>query len=133
MKIVEKETQLIFISRILCHGFRDGPGAIINNEGRKALFQKGDYNVIVVDWSKGADTVNYIEATIRVPQVGEQIAKLTNYIVNLYAETRLNQFGFIGHSLGAHVVGFAGKNVQNGKIPFISNYFKKLINIINLN
>jgi len=105
--------------RVLVHGFRDGPGANVNREGRRALLAKGNYNVIVVDWSKGADTLNYLEARNRIYGVGNTTAQLIDYILKLYPTIQLSSVGIIGHSLGAHVAGMVGKNIQAGKASFI--------------
>uniref|UniRef100_A0A1B0DR54 Uncharacterized protein n=3 Tax=Phlebotomus papatasi TaxID=29031 RepID=A0A1B0DR54_PHLPP len=46
-------------TRILIHGWNGGAGASSNTVVRNAYMQRGDFNVIVVDWGAGAQTINY--------------------------------------------------------------------------
>uniref|UniRef100_A0A336MNC7 CSON014585 protein n=1 Tax=Culicoides sonorensis TaxID=179676 RepID=A0A336MNC7_CULSO len=61
--------------RFIIHGFRDGPNAIVNSRGKRAYLEKGDFNVIVVDWSKGADTLNYLTAKKRIYSIGPIVSE----------------------------------------------------------
>jgi pancreatic triacylglycerol lipase len=97
------------------HGWNgDGSGGV-NSMIRSRYFTLGDYNMITVDWGAGAQTINYITARNRVGPTGAVVAR---FIDNLH-EAGLLRFAethVIGHSLGAHVVGFAGKGVTRGRI-----------------
>lgn len=71
--------------------------------------------MIVVDWGMGAHT-NYLNAVRnRAPEVGGVAASLVKYLESRHA-VDTGQVYIIGHSLGAHVAGFAGKrlNVNGG-------------------
>ncbi len=59
-------------------------------------------NVFSVDWSGGANNINYWKAVSDTVSVGNQIA---DYLIGLGANPDTTQF--IGHSLGAHVSGIA--------------------------
>ncbi|XP_017470529.1 PREDICTED: phospholipase A1-like, partial [Rhagoletis zephyria] len=61
----------------------------------------------------------YAAAVQHVPGVGKQVAGLIDF---LYKEGGLSfeTLQVIGHSLGAHISGFTGKNVQNGRISQIT-------------
>lgn len=64
----------------------------------------GDYNVIVVDWSK-ITLRPYIWAASHVKKVGQYVASMIDFL-----ETQglnLNTTTLVGHSLGAHVMGLA--------------------------
>lgn len=66
------------------------------------------YNVITVDWSEFAKTVNYFKSASRCDKVGIIIG---HFLINLYRldiETP-NNMHLIGHSLGAHVAGVGGR------------------------
>lgn len=54
-------------TRIHIHGFL--PKEEIIDRYRQVYLNAGDYNFIVVDWSEGASTINYISAKNRVNAV----------------------------------------------------------------
>lgn len=105
-------------TRIIIHGFmsnyNDGPNTFL----RKAYMEKGDFNVISVDWSPRADALLYNKVAAKVEDVGRELAAfldLAKEHIGLSFET----LEVVGHSLGAHCAGFAGKNVKNGRIHTI--------------
>ena len=67
--------------------------------------------MIAVDWSHGAG-LPYGQATANTRVVGAQVGKLINFLV---ANTNVtaDDVHVIGHSLGAHVAGYAGQRVHN--------------------
>ncbi|GFQ75594.1 pancreatic lipase-related protein 2 [Trichonephila clavata] len=75
------------------------------------LFKRGSYNVILVDWTWG-NGPNYTESAENTKVVGRQIAFL---IRNIMMQTGVSpdNFHLIGHSLGAHIAGFAGKIIKH--------------------
>lgn len=81
------------------------------------LLKKEKMNVIVVDWALGSSVLNlYDVAAGNTRLVGAQVADLID-VLNRKFHVALNRFHIIGHSLGAHVAGFAGeKLVKSGKI-----------------
>ena len=68
-------------------------------------------NVIVVDWQRGA-ALPYGQATANTRVVGAQIAQLINVLMNSTGAT-VGSFHIIGHSLGAHVAGYAGERITH--------------------
>ncbi|KAG5673485.1 hypothetical protein PVAND_003529 [Polypedilum vanderplanki] len=104
-------------TRILIHGWTTSSEATENIFTTRDFLTFGDYNVIVVDWSVGA-SANYITSRNRVGQAGEIVARLIDFLhQNNYVD--LSNINLIGHSLGSHVAGFTGKNVQSGKVNAI--------------
>ncbi|XP_037958062.1 phospholipase A1 VesT1.02-like [Teleopsis dalmanni] len=106
-------------TRFIIHGWQNNYLSDVNVVLRGALLATGKYNVICVDWSSKAETINYAASVLRVPGVGKQVA---NFIDFLYTSGGMS-FGnllVMGHSLGAHVSGFAGKNVKYGRIHQIT-------------
>ncbi|XP_028403781.1 pancreatic lipase-related protein 2-like [Dendronephthya gigantea] len=69
-------------------------------------------NVICVDWRKGASylTMFYLRAVANARLVGAQIAYLIQ-ILNDVTGVRTKSVHIIGHSLGAHIAGYAGKRL----------------------
>ncbi|CAK7319172.1 Lipase member I [Vulpes lagopus] len=67
-------------------------------------------NIIVVDWNRGATTFLYSRAVKNTRRVAWS---LSGYIRNLLKYgASLDNFHFIGMSLGAHISGFVGKIFQ---------------------
>ena len=67
--------------------------------------------MIVVDWANGAKGPNYIQAAANTRVVGAQIASLILTAESLgYSASR---FHIIGHSLGAHIGGYAGQYLKS--------------------
>jgi pancreatic triacylglycerol lipase len=79
---------------------------------------RDDYNVVVVDWGAGAQTSNYIAARNRVGAVGNVVARMIDFL-DAAGLTSFDKVNIVGHSLGGHVAGFAGKGVTRGRINAI--------------
>ncbi|CAD7079345.1 unnamed protein product [Hermetia illucens] len=94
-------------TRVLIHGWNgdagSGPGTTI----RQAYLNRGDFNVVVVDWGAGAKNANYAIARNNVPTAATKVANFLN-MLNSHG-TSFNNIYLVGHSLGAHVSGLAGK------------------------
>ncbi|XP_070493987.1 pancreatic triacylglycerol lipase-like [Chironomus tepperi] len=104
--------------RFIIHGWQSDQTTALNIFIRDEFLANGDHNVVVVDWSAGAQTINYISARNRVGVTGGTVALL---IDDLHRNGLLNfnNVHIVGHSLGSHVAGNAGKQVTRGRIPVI--------------
>lgn len=96
--------------KIVIHGWSDCGDSKWYGEFKDAYLKKGDYNVILVDWTKPAGalypfSVGYTRDVGKY--VGELIVDLNQTLGVPYENVHL-----IGHSLGSHISGFAGKHVQ---------------------
>ncbi|EZA53331.1 Exosome component [Ooceraea biroi] len=103
---------------IIVHGFLShGQETWISNL-EEALLEWDDVNVVVVDWSAGSNTWNYYKAAVNTRIVGYQISKFIEHITNATIsseEPNVSNWGplhLIGHSLGAHICGFAAKELK---------------------
>ncbi|XP_071054766.1 lipase member H-like [Onthophagus taurus] len=94
----------------IIHGWKCNHESDINNKIRNAVLRKEDVNVFVVDWSKPAGGL-YVLATFSVPKIGKIVGDYINQMITLYQIPK-SQFYLIGHSLGAHIAGCIGANVQ---------------------
>lgn len=74
-----------------------------------AFLDTGDVNVIVVDWNNLANA-NYNTAARGVPDVGRHLGNFLQWLFN-NAGGNWNQLHLVGFSLGAHVVGNAGRTI----------------------
>ncbi|XP_077030833.1 lipase member I isoform X1 [Agelaius phoeniceus] len=100
------------------HGFRPtgSPPAWLGDM-KKLLLSSEDINLIIVDWNRGATTVNYKTAVENCRKVAEI---LKNYIDQmLVGGASLDSLYMIGVSLGAHVAGFVGQKYK-GKLARIT-------------
>lgn len=66
----------------------------------------------------GADTPNYFKARSAIFLVGPLLAKFIDFLV-ANTDITTSDIYLVGHSLGAHIAGIAGKNVTSGKINTI--------------
>lgn len=83
-------------------------------DSERLSFDQGDYNVILVDWRKGAQVplFMYENSASNIRVVSAYLAKLMDMVA---AETGydMSKTHCIGHSLGAQTCGFFGKRVSN--------------------
>lgn len=98
-------------TRIFVHGYYSDTDTL--NKYAEGYLNRGDFNFIAINWLKGAQTINYVKARHRVREVGEALARFIDYLVTL--GLNLDELILVGHSLGSHVCGIAGKNIRWGK------------------
>ena len=102
-------------TKFIVHGFLDHGKKPWIIGMKNALIFRDEVNVITVDWSKG-NGFPYDTAVANTRIVGAEIAKLINAFINNNGASA-KDFHIIGHSLGAHIAGYAGERVQGlGKI-----------------
>ncbi|KAM9088201.1 lipase member I isoform 2-T2 [Megaptera novaeangliae] len=83
----------------------------------RILLDQDDINIIVVDWNRGATTFFYSRAVKNTRKVA---VSLSRYIQTLLKHgASLDNFHFIGVSLGAHISGFVGK-IFHGQVGRIT-------------
>lgn len=81
----------------------------------EALLTKGDFNVILVDWSRGA-TLPYFQAAGNARLVGAQVHLMLK-VLHQHAGMDFLQAHLIGQGVGAHVMGYAGRNLRRDGTP----------------
>lgn len=99
-------------TKVLVHGWGSSVSDDMIQNNKKALLKEGDYNVIGVDWSKLCPAGFYILSRSHVQGVAEYVAKLMGTLIDQGMLT-CEDLHVIGHSLGAHVAGTIGKEMQN--------------------
>ncbi|XP_050421150.1 lipase member H-like isoform X2 [Adelges cooleyi] len=98
---------------VFVHGFQSSPEIWRTAEVRQTLVERMDVNVILVDWSKWSQVNNYEIAVIRSHIVA---AYLANWLSTLHDQRVIKDYDnvtLIGHSLGAHIVGIAGRMLDS--------------------
>lgn len=99
-------------TRFTIHGWHGGANSVVNDPN--GFLKAGNFNHIVVDWSAGAVTFNYIKARNRVPGVAKVVGKFAAFLVNQGA--KWSDIYMIGHSLGGQMAGLVGQYLKEGKI-----------------
>lgn len=83
-----------------------------------AFLKVEDVNVIVVDWGRIARNIIYPVPMISVKDVADYYVKFINTIL-IYGGAA-DKMHLIGHSLGAHISGYAARKVFRGKIKRVT-------------
>ncbi|KAL0851372.1 hypothetical protein ABMA28_007188 [Loxostege sticticalis] len=94
---------------VVVHGWNSTGTSRVNIVVRDAFLDVMDVNVIVVDWSRWAKR-GYPTATVSVPSVGHHVGDFVNWLLR-NGGGNWNNVHLVGFSLGAHVVGNAGRRV----------------------
>lgn len=95
------------LTKFIVHGFsHNGQKQWVKDLTRELLLFD-DMNVIVVDWEIGA-ALPYGQAAANTRVVGAQIAQLITFLHDTFGNDNHNVH-IIGHSIGAHVAGYAGE------------------------
>ncbi|KAJ8704793.1 hypothetical protein PYW08_012113 [Mythimna loreyi] len=103
---------------ILVHGWLDSVTADFNAVLVPAFLSAEDVNVIVVDWSAGAGSINYWTAMTNSVPSGESVGRFINWL-NTATGAVPTMYHLVGHNLGGHQVGIAARNVQ-GTVAYIT-------------
>ncbi|XP_071050523.1 pancreatic lipase-related protein 2-like [Onthophagus taurus] len=95
--------------KILCHGWMDDKKSYWYQPTIQEYLKRGNVNIITVHWGKFAKGL-FGKAVKSVKMVGFSIAMLISDI-SLKYRIHFEKFHIIGHSLGSHIAGFAGKHI----------------------
>ncbi|XP_029346159.1 lipase member H isoform X3 [Acyrthosiphon pisum] len=100
---------------VFVHGFRSSPRTGVVADLGKSLVQYTDSNVVLVDWSKWTQKLDYVDVVFRLPTVATY---LVDWLYSLRDRGIVQSFDdvtLIGHSLGAQLIGYTGHRL-NGTI-----------------
>ncbi|XP_072948094.1 pancreatic triacylglycerol lipase-like [Epargyreus clarus] len=92
---------------VVVHGYNGKGQSAMNTQITSAYLAVADANVIVVDWSSAASGL-YSTSVRAVPSVGQGLGDFLTWLLRT-AGGNWNQMHLVGYSLGAHVVGNAGR------------------------
>ncbi|KAK9719555.1 Lipase [Popillia japonica] len=99
------------------HGYSSSHDSGVTYMTREAILRKGEnVNLFAIDWHIPASQF-YTYAVWSVPIIGRFIGEYVNKMMEKYDITP-SDFILIGHSLGAHIVGCTGANI-NGQVTQI--------------
>ncbi|XP_065073523.1 pancreatic triacylglycerol lipase-like [Ochlerotatus camptorhynchus] len=102
-------------TRLIIHGWNNNGGSPVNVQIRNAYLDRADINVITVDWGAGAQNPNYVTARNHINAVGATVGRFVDFL-NLSGGLSFNNVYIVGHSLGGHTAGIAGKRVTRGRL-----------------
>ncbi|XP_076298872.1 phospholipase A1 [Lasioglossum baleicum] len=94
---------------LFIHGFIEDSEAENVQVVPKAYLDRGDVNVLVVDWGELAFNINYFYVSSQTMMLGKAIAEA---VLKLADVVDLSTLHIIGHSLGAHVAGQVARSVN---------------------
>ncbi|XP_034247851.1 uncharacterized protein LOC117649322, partial [Thrips palmi] len=101
------------------HGFNDKTTNAWVQDLKDALLERMESNVVLVDWASGAQASrNYLQAASNTRVVGAELARLAESLAEQDV-VPMDTMHVIGHSLGAHAAGYAGKQL-NGRLGRIT-------------
>jgi len=80
-----------------------------------ALVQYTDSNVVLVDWSKWTQKLDYADVVVRLPAVATYLVDWLNSLRDRGIVQSFEDVTLIGHSLGAQLIGYTGHRL-NGTI-----------------
>ncbi|XP_046389278.1 lipase member H-A-like [Ischnura elegans] len=96
-------------SKILVHGFGDAAReSYMLPLLRDSFLSKGDYNIFLVDWAPLSSVPWYSTAASNTEVAATMTARLVDDLEKSHG-ARAGDFHLVGFSLGAHVVGMAGR------------------------
>ncbi|XP_046392601.1 inactive pancreatic lipase-related protein 1-like isoform X2 [Ischnura elegans] len=97
-------------TKIIIHGFRSNADSVWVTNMTNVFLERDDLNVITVNWANGAGSL-YVKAVSNARVVGLEVAFLINKLIENH-NANPGTFHIIGHSLGAHIAGYAGSRVD---------------------
>ncbi|XP_034230284.1 phospholipase A1-like [Thrips palmi] len=105
-------------TKVITHGFTNTIESPIIQEIKNAYLGSGAFNVIGVDWGALCPAPLYFTSRVHVPVAGTRVGEMLTVMVQ-GGILDTDDLHLIGHSLGAHVSGLAGKKLfqDTGKRP----------------
>lgn len=101
------------------HGWQSSEGKTAIAKIRENYLKKRQVNVITVDWQHIAANLFYLECVRRTRDIGQTVAKMIDFLVeNQNGST--SKMHIVGHSLGAHIAGYAASYVIRGRVARVT-------------
>jgi pimeloyl-ACP methyl ester carboxylesterase len=99
---------------VLLHGYTGDKDYAPNSQLRPAYFQRDDFNIISVDYSRLAQAPCYLTAVSNLPTVANCTAQLLDHLIDENFFT-LDAIHVIGFSLGAQTAGMIANYMRKGR------------------
>lgn len=86
--------------------------------------------MITVDWSRGTRGIRYDKSTANTRVVGATVGKMVEALMK-NAGVSLGNVHLIGHSLGAQIMGYAGKELRHlGEVGRITGKLRNSVRML---
>ncbi|XP_043643607.1 phospholipase A1-like isoform X1 [Drosophila teissieri] len=105
-------------TRLMIHGWMSQSRGSFNRDVKNAYLKKGEYNVIVADWSSSSANINYFSVVKLIETFGAQLAQFIRDLNRRFGADFDNMY-LVGHSLGAQIAGSAGKRLKPNQVNTI--------------
>ncbi|XP_016979205.1 lipase member H [Drosophila rhopaloa] len=104
--------------RVSIHGWAGKSTSCSNAAIKDAYLSRGNYNVIILDWSRQALDISYPRVSKQLPSIAANVAKLLRF---LHDNTGVpyEQIYLVGHSAGSHISGLTGKYLKPQRLGAI--------------
>ncbi|XP_054729783.1 pancreatic triacylglycerol lipase-like [Anastrepha obliqua] len=99
-------------TKMLVHGWKSSSQSRSIQSIREAYTKHRNVNVFAVNWREQADSIYYLKPARYAIHVGRALSRLIDLLVEEhYADPQ--RIHLIGHSLGAHIMGYAGSYARH--------------------
>lgn len=100
--------------KLIVHGFLENGKVSWIQDIKDAFLDEEDCNVIIIDWSGGAQQLSYIKASGNTALVGREASLLVQRLIDAHRNTlSTDQVHIVGFSLGGQIAGFFGRHFKN--------------------
>lgn len=103
----------------MAHGWNSDASTSWQNGMKDTLLNRGDMNVVVIDWGVCARLLNYNKAASNTRTVGAQTAQVFTNLINSTGGSATRMW-CMGHSLGAHVCGHTGMHMKIAQLDRVT-------------
>ncbi|XP_046664366.1 pancreatic lipase-related protein 2 [Homalodisca vitripennis] len=107
-------------TKVIIHGFQGGRNLAPSTDLRDAYFKRGNYNIIIVDYSTlvKLPCLSQMEWSPRF--CAQCIAQMVDYLAYHPRGVVPDTLHLMGYSIGAHIAGLTANFVQEGKLGRIT-------------
>ncbi|XP_022215913.2 lipase member H [Drosophila obscura] len=104
--------------RFSIHGWGGRSDSCSNAAIKDAYLSRGNYNVIILDWSRQSMDISYQRVSKQLAAIAANLAKMVRF---LHDNTGVpyEQIYLVGHSAGSHISGLAGKQLRPQRLGAI--------------
>ncbi|XP_039961100.1 pancreatic triacylglycerol lipase-like [Bactrocera neohumeralis] len=99
-------------TKMLVHGWKSSTQSRSIQSIREAYTKRGKLNVFAINWRDQADSIYYLKPARYAIHVGRAVSRLIDSLVE-ERQADPQRIHLIGHSLGAHIMGYAGSYARH--------------------
>jgi len=107
-------------TKVIIHGFQGGRNLAPSTDLRDAYFKRGDYNIIIVDYSTLVKLPCLSQMDWSPRFCAQCIAQMVDYLAYHPRGVPPDALHLMGYSIGAHIAGLTSNFVEQGKLGRIT-------------